>query len=36
VGLAFECQLVAELPLELHDRRMDFIITEKRIIHIPA
>jgi 5-formyltetrahydrofolate cyclo-ligase len=32
VGLAFEFQIVPELPSELHDRRMDFIVTEKRVI----
>ena len=36
IGLAFECQLVPELPLELHDRRMDFVITEKRVIQISS
>ncbi|HZZ26591.1 MAG TPA: 5-formyltetrahydrofolate cyclo-ligase, partial [Pirellulales bacterium] len=34
IGLAFECQLVPELPLELHDRRMDYIITENRVMHV--
>jgi len=34
IGLAFECQLVQQLPLELHDRRMDFVITEKRVIRV--
>jgi 5-formyltetrahydrofolate cyclo-ligase len=34
IGLAFECQLAPELPLELHDRRMDFVITENRVIPI--
>jgi 5-formyltetrahydrofolate cyclo-ligase len=33
IGLAFECQLVPQLPLEIHDRRMDYVITEKRMIH---
>ena len=33
IGLAFECQLVPQLPLEIHDRRMDYVITEERIIH---
>ncbi|HEY2826518.1 MAG TPA: 5-formyltetrahydrofolate cyclo-ligase [Pirellulales bacterium] len=32
IGLAYECQLVPQLPLELHDRRMDFVVTEKRVI----
>ncbi len=32
IGLALECQIVPQVPMELHDRRMDFVITEKRII----
>jgi 5-formyltetrahydrofolate cyclo-ligase len=32
IGFALECQIVPELPMELHDRRMDFVITEKRIL----
>ena len=36
IGLSFECQLVPELPLELHDRRMDFVITEMRVIQISS
>lgn len=32
VGLAFEFQIVDELPVEKHDVRMDYIVTEKRII----
>jgi 5-formyltetrahydrofolate cyclo-ligase len=34
IGLAFESQIVSELPQEIHDRRMDLIITEKRVIHV--
>jgi 5-formyltetrahydrofolate cyclo-ligase len=32
VGLAFECQMVSQLPCEPHDHHMDLIITEKRVI----
>src|SRR5262249_46021165 len=32
IGFALECQIVPELPIELHDGRMDFVITEKRIL----
>ncbi len=28
VGLAFECQLVEQVPMEPHDRRMDVVVTE--------
>ena len=34
IGLAFECQLVTDLPVEIHDRRMDWIVTERREIQI--
>lgn len=34
IGLAFESQIVPELPQEIHDRRMDYIITEQRVIHV--
>ena len=34
VGLAFECQIVEELPMIAHDRSMDLIVTEKRTIHV--
>ena len=34
IGLAFECQIVKDLPVEPHDRPMDWIITERRIIHV--
>lgn len=34
IGLAFECQIVKDLPAEPHDRPMDWIITERRIIHV--
>ena len=33
VALAFECQIVLQIPMEPHDRYIDIIITEKRIIY---
>ncbi len=33
VALAFECQIVPQIPMEPHDRHIDIIITEKRIIY---
>jgi 5-formyltetrahydrofolate cyclo-ligase len=33
VALAFECQIVSQIPMEPHDRYTDIIITEKRIIY---
>jgi len=33
VALAFECQIVPQIPMESHDRYIDIIITEKRIIY---
>ena len=33
VALAFECQIVPQIPMEPHDRYTDIIITEKRIIY---
>jgi 5-formyltetrahydrofolate cyclo-ligase len=32
IGLAYECQIVSQLPQEIHDRRMDFLATEKRLM----
>jgi len=32
VGLAFESQIVPEVPMEEHDIRVDWIVTEKRVI----
>ena len=32
VGLAHECQIVPHLPVDLHDERVDYIVTEKRLI----
>ncbi len=34
IGLAFELQLVAQLPMEAHDRRMDYIVTERQAIQV--
>ena len=33
VALAFECQIVPQIPMEAHDRYTDIIITEKRIVY---
>ena len=33
VALAFECQIVQQIPMEPHDRYIDIIITEKRTIY---
>ena len=33
VALAFEDQLVAQVPMESHDKHVDIIITDKRIIY---
>ena len=32
VGLAYECQVVSHIPVDPHDERMDYIVTEKRLI----
>ncbi|MFV8834036.1 5-formyltetrahydrofolate cyclo-ligase [Aquisalimonas sp.] len=32
IALAFECQIVPELPLEPHDRPVDIIATEERLL----
>ena len=32
ISLAYELQIRAKLPLQDHDERMDYIVTEKRII----
>jgi 5-formyltetrahydrofolate cyclo-ligase len=32
IGLAFELQLVEKIPAEIHDIRVDKIVTEKRVI----
>lgn len=33
VALALECQIVGQIPMESHDRYVDIIITESRIIY---
>ncbi|MBW2108243.1 MAG: 5-formyltetrahydrofolate cyclo-ligase [Deltaproteobacteria bacterium] len=33
VALAFECQIVPQIPMEPHDRYIDIIITEDRTIY---
>lgn len=33
VALAFECQIVPQIPMEPHDRYIDIIITERRTIY---
>lgn len=33
VALAFECQIIPQVQMESHDKHVDIIITEKRIIY---
>ena len=33
VGLVFEDQLIPQVPMESHDKHVDIIITEKRVIY---
>ena len=33
VSLALECQIIPQVPMESHDKYVDIIITEKRIIY---
>ncbi len=33
VALAFESQIIQQVPLESHDKNVDIVITEKRIIY---
>lgn len=33
VGIAFEVQKVSQIPLELHDQKLDYIVTEKMVYH---
>ena len=33
VGLAFESQIIQQIPMESHDKHIDIIITEKRVIY---
>lgn len=32
VGLAHECQVVSHIPVDEHDERVNYIVTEKRLI----
>jgi 5-formyltetrahydrofolate cyclo-ligase len=34
IGLCFECQMNLQVPVETHDQKMNFIITEKNIYRI--
>lgn len=36
IGLAFELQLVNKIPVGDHDVKVDWIVTEKRVIKIPS
>ncbi len=36
IGVAFSVQEVASVPMEPHDRRIDFIVTETEIIRAPS
>ncbi len=31
IGLCYECQVFSELPVEDHDIRMDFVVTEQQV-----
>lgn len=33
VALAFECQIIQQVPMESHDKHVDIIITEERTIY---
>jgi 5-formyltetrahydrofolate cyclo-ligase len=33
IGLAFEMQVVEDVPVQPHDQPLDILITEKRIVH---
>ncbi|NVL90365.1 MAG: 5-formyltetrahydrofolate cyclo-ligase [Desulfobacterales bacterium] len=33
IALTFECQIVPQIPMEPHDRHIDILITEKRIVY---
>ncbi|MDC2971417.1 hypothetical protein OAY09_03450 [Candidatus Pelagibacter sp.] len=32
VGLGFACQEIKKIPINKHDKKLDLIITEKKII----
>lgn len=33
IGLAFDCQIVPEIPMEEHDQLLDLIVTETQVIN---
>jgi len=33
VSLAFESQIVDQVPMESHDKQVDIIVTEERVIY---
>lgn len=35
VALAFDCQIVASVPHQAHDRPVDMILTEERVVRTP-
>ena len=35
IALTHDFQLLAEVPIEAHDIRMDFIVTETQVVHCP-
>ena len=36
IGLAFDCQVVERVPPERHDRAVDIVVTETRVIRVAA
>jgi len=36
IGLAYEVQIVNEIPLQPHDELLDYTVTEERIIEVPS
>lgn len=36
IGLAFDCQEVEELPHEIHDYSMDYVVTPTRVLNFEA
>ncbi len=35
-GYAFQVQVLQEIPCEPHDRKVGYLVTDERIIHIPS
>jgi 5-formyltetrahydrofolate cyclo-ligase len=33
VALAFEAQIIPQVPIESHDKHVDIIVTENRVIY---